>query len=292
GGAKMSRMHGWLWLVIGVLAICAGCSRDSWDFAAPGLSQLETINFTLSATASTEMQDGWPVYIAGNIVPGDSLVQFGTIENGQVQDVWTRSVWGNEKLPVGLWARDPATERRYRMLDIAVDSVLLTDSSPINYWEVYRDVQLYVDNGQVCVETGAPDSIMAAQFWYTGTAFPEQYLNWPADPNEMVYWLGTWTTFRWAPHTTDYVDGRRTDTMMVRKGTVVLLRLQKESGDELRSGVYVGPVGDFSQATELKNLYDLGGGYYAFEFRVTCAGVFENLRSADERRFSITIGGS
>lgn len=275
-----------------LVALAVGCSRDSWDITSPGLTEQAPMSFALSAQAPVNMEDGWPVYIAGNIVPGDSLVQFGSIQNGQISGTWTRSVWGNENFTVGFWTRDPATNQRHRMLNIRVNNVLLTDSHVIDYWECYRDVQLYVNNGAVNVHAGAPDSIMTCQFWYTGTTFADQYLNWPANANDMVYWLGTWTTFRWAPHTTNFVDGRRTDTMMVRKGQVVLLRLQKGDGSELRSGVYVGPVGNFAEATELKNLYDLGDGYYAFVFRVTRAGTFENMRPGDERLYGINIGGN
>lgn len=279
-----------LGVLMSLVVLCSllGCDREVKYIYAPADGTPTT--FALTAT-SQEAMDGWPVFIAGNIVPGDSLVQFGTLQNGSVQGMWARSVWGNEKFTVCFWAEDPATSRRHRLIDIKVNDVPLTDSHPIDYWEVYRDCQLYVDAGQVNVQTGVPDSIMAAQFWYTGTAFSEGYLNWPANAEDMVYWLGTWTTFKWAPHTSDFVDGRRTATMKVRKGAIVLLRLQKENGEELRSGVFAGPAGNFSQATELKNLYDLGAGYYAFVFRVTRAGAFENLRPTDERKYGINIGG-
>ncbi|MDD5342709.1 MAG: hypothetical protein PHI73_05260 [Patescibacteria group bacterium] len=286
-------MHGWLWLVIGVLAICAGCSRDSWDFAAPGLSDQETVSLTLNATAPMGAQDGWPVYITGDVVSSanpDTLHLFGTFSEGHVTGTYSRSVWGTERFTVGFWYMD-GEDRMNRLLDVAVNDQQLLSSRGTE-WSILREFQLYVENGQVMVNPGVVDSIMGAQVWYTGTAFNDPNLDWPANPDRPVYWWGTWTTFQYTTHPMQFADSTWTTTMRVRKNSLALIRLQKTNGDELRSGVFVGPVGNFSAATELKNLRDLGGGWFVFEYRVTSDGQVVNLRPGDERRYGIIIGGN
>lgn len=279
--------------VLAILGLASGCARDSWDITNPGNQEENNTEFNITLSSPTAM-DGEEVYISGSVVPGylqnpDSMVLFGTFQDGQVVGTFERQVWGNERFSVGFWRVD-SDSRYHRMLDISVNGVDLNALQATEF-EIYREFQLYVEDGQLMIDPMTDiDDLVEVQLWYTGDTLPEDYMNYPADPEVPVYWWGTWTTFRFTTHPTVWSDDTWTTTFWAAKGATALLRLQLENGNELRSGVFVGPVGEFENATELMNLRDLGGGWNVFEFRVTEDGEVENLRPGDDRLYGIVIG--
>ncbi|MDP3964934.1 MAG: hypothetical protein Q8Q20_04770 [bacterium] len=283
----------WGLMALAMILTVSACSRDSWDITFPeeGTNHAE-FSFSLNANAAG---DGDPVYINGSVVPGYAddptvLVPFGTFESGSVNGTFSRNVWGNETFTAVFWRKELATGRYFRLTDIEVNGMPLLAVAATE-WDIHRMFQLYVEDGEVMVDRMASvDSLMTAHIWYTGDTLTDD-LNDPADPDEPVYWLGTWTTFRYPRHATTWSNGRWTTDFTVAKEAMLLLRLEAEDGDELRSGVFVGS-GSFNDALEAKCMRDLGGGYYAFEIGVDGDGDFYNPRTADERYFGIEIGGN
>lgn len=285
-------------LLVLVALMPLGCSRDSWEITSPGLSEPEQTTLSFSATCN-QAQDGWPVYISGYVVPGYTdnphiRVPFSTYENGHVEGNYLWWSWGNEKkVPVWLWVKSP-DDVYYRMLDIQVGGTTIYGSAGSNEWETTRSFSVFLENGEIRTSSDGPDSLIAAQIWYTGTGLPDR--NWPADPDQPVEWLGTWTGFQDKPHPMDFVEGRWTtndEDIRVKKGTHGYLRLQKQfNGDELRAGVYFGPKGNFEAAKLMKCMFDFGGGYVVFEYSIAGSGEFENPRDRDERMYGVNIGGN
>ncbi len=277
-------------LVLAVsLMMSVGCERDSGRVYAP-IGDGEQINMSFTLDAGGLAMAGNDVYITGSVTDFQ-LIHFGTYVGGNVNGTYTRSVWGNEHFNVGFWLEDDYG-RFHRILNVWVNGIQLTETVATDF-EVYRGFQLYVDDeGQVQVDTDTgEDKVMDLQVWYTGNTLPPG-MNDPADPDDPIFWKGTWTTFNgeWPWHSMVWENNMWTAEFKAARGAMALIRLENMSGEERRSGVFVGSSDDFNNATELINLRELGDNWFVFEFYVEEDGSVVNPRSEDERIYTISIG--
>lgn len=278
------------------LTSCTTDERRSWLEPRAGFTE-ETegnLSFTLM-TAFAEQGDS--VFIAGDITPeylddSNAMVFVGLFgEHGTLHTPYRRYVWGNESFRPYFWRKD-SNGRYHRELNFSAMGVLLKDLAADRFG-VARRLQLYVDDGTLKVDPiDTVDSLTTVHIWYTGDSFADSldYMNSPADPDVPVYYMSTWTSFNHTTHPMVWDDEMWKTDFPVVPGSITLLRLNLESGQELRSGVHVGLDEDeFEDATLLMNMYHIGGDWWAFEF-VLEDSVVTNLRDADERMYTFDVG--